>query len=191
MTTDDTSLSSSKPASSVEQSSASTSGVAVAASESGSSKAASPRSEGAAGRAETQSEDRRSDDRRADERRSSSAGAGQSKLSLDGIVAGFVEAGRTMSPKLKELLAGTIALRVVDRSRAFLFGDFNGEFGVKESSGSESRSLQGDCMIDLSEGALVRIWRGDINPQIAMLSEKVTISGKSAMAVYFFNLAGR
>lgn len=118
------------------------------------------------------------------ERRASRSG----KVPVDEIAAGISLAGRQMSSKLRELLMGTVAVRVVDRSRAFVFDPKAEGFPVQESSGPGAKSAKADCVIDLTETSLQRMWNGELNPQIAMLSDKVTISGKAELAVYFFNL---
>jgi putative sterol carrier protein len=40
----------------------------------------------------------------------------------------------------------------------------------------------------MSEDHLKRIWQGELNPQIAMLSEKIRVEGRKAVAIYLFNL---
>ncbi len=123
--------------------------------------------------------------------RQQSRGGGASrtgKVAVEEIAAGISTAGRQMSPKLRELLMGTVVLRVLDRSRAFLFDPKGEGFPMQESSGPAAKTIKGDCVIDLTEMSLQRMWNGELNPQIAMLSDKVTISGKSELAVYFFNL---
>ena len=45
-----------------------------------------------------------------------------------------------------------------------------------------------DCIIELHSAAFRGILDGRLNPQIAMLSHRVKVRGKHAMAMYFFNL---
>jgi hypothetical protein len=45
-----------------------------------------------------------------------------------------------------------------------------------------------DCTIQLSEHTLLRIAAGELNAQVAMISDKVKVRGTSGLAVYFFNL---
>lgn len=110
------------------------------------------------------------------------------RVPVDEIANGIAQAGRQMSSKLRELLLGTVVLRIVDRSRAFSFDPKDGGFTFQETQGAAARNATGDCVIDLTELSLQRMWNGDLNPQIAMLSDKITISGKADLAVYFFNL---
>jgi len=110
------------------------------------------------------------------------------KVALDEIAASISAAGKSMSPKLRELLTGTVALRIVDRQRAFVFDPQAPGFTLTEFSGAEARSAKADCQIDLTESSLQRMWNGELNPQIAMLSDKITVSGKADLSVYFFNL---
>jgi hypothetical protein len=110
------------------------------------------------------------------------------RVPVDEIANGIAQAGRQMSSKLRELLLGTVVLRIVDRSRAFSFDPKDGGFAFQETQGAAARNVTGDCVVDLTELSLQRMWNGELNPQIAMLSDKITISGKADLAVYFFNL---
>lgn len=86
-------------------------------------------------------------------------------------------------PKLKECLNGTVCLRIRDKEESF-FLDW-GVQGVKVDEVSDSR---GDCVIELAEVSFLKILAGELNPQIAMLSDKVFVQGRLGLAIYFFNL---
>ncbi len=87
------------------------------------------------------------------------------------------------SARLKECLAGSIVVRLRERNEKFLF-DWTGATPKAEPTDQSS----GDCVIDLHENTLLKIASGDLNPQIGMLSEKISVQGKLSLAVYFFNL---
>lgn len=87
------------------------------------------------------------------------------------------------SERLKACLTGTILIRVRDRGENFIF-DWTGNSPRAEAS----KESTADCSIELNENTLLKIASGDLNPQIAMLSEKITVQGKLSLAVYFFNL---
>ena len=52
--------------------------------------------------------------------------------------------------------------------------------------GSDSSTVE--CIVSLNEQSLMAVRSGDLNPQVAMLSDKIRIRGKVGMAVYLFNL---
>ena len=62
--------------------------------------------------------------------------------------------------------------------------------GSASGSGtSGSTSITPDqCNIRISDENLMRIASGDLNPQLAMLSDKIRVDGKHSLAMYFFNL---
>lgn len=106
-------------------------------------------------------------------------------LSAEEIILGdLVSNASRSSAKLKELLAGTILINLFDSGKRYLLDASAGELKA-QSVGKESTA---DCTILVSEENLKRIWQGDLNPQIAMLSEKIRIQGRKAVAIYLFNL---
>ena len=92
-------------------------------------------------------------------------------------------AGRS-SAKLRELLAGTILVQLTDSGKRFLIDWSQPEL----KSTSVGKEASADCTISLSEDHLKRIASGELNPQIAMLSEKVQVAGRKGAAMYLFNL---
>ena len=88
------------------------------------------------------------------------------------------------SARLKELLAGTILVRLSDSGKRYLI-DWSQPELKANSVGKEATA---DCTISLTEDHLRKIAQGDLNPQIAMLSDKVRVEGKKGAAMYLFNL---
>lgn len=86
------------------------------------------------------------------------------------------------SPCLKECLVGTVLVDIKDKNELYRVSWSGSGFKVEEGAGSA------DCTIHLSEQNLLKIVSGDLNPQIAMLSDKVFVEGKLSLGVYFFNL---
>ncbi len=87
------------------------------------------------------------------------------------------------SDRLRACLTGSIIVKLKERGEKYLF-DWTGSTPRAEST----EQAEGDCVINLSEGNLLKIASGDLNPQIGMLSEKIQVQGKLSLAVYFFNL---
>jgi putative sterol carrier protein len=86
------------------------------------------------------------------------------------------------SPKLKDCLVGSVAIKLKERGEQYqVLWNADG-FQVSEGAGAA------DCTIHLSEQHLLKIASGDLNPQIAMLSDKIFVEGKLSLGVYFFNL---
>lgn len=86
--------------------------------------------------------------------------------------------------KLRSHLIGKVHVVLNGKNDRFSF-DWSGQVATgSQVSGDESA----DCTIRLSEDNLMRISSGELNPQIAMLSNKIRVEGKLEFAVYFFNL---
>lgn len=87
------------------------------------------------------------------------------------------------SDRLRACLTGSIIVKLKERGEKYLF-DWTGATPRVESTDQ----AEGDCVINVSEGNLLKIAAGELNPQIGMLSEKIQVQGKLSLAVYFFNL---
>jgi putative sterol carrier protein len=87
------------------------------------------------------------------------------------------------SDRLRACLTGSIIVKLRERSEKYLF-DWTGNIPKAEAT----EKTEGDCVINVSESNLLKIASGDLNPQIGMLSDKISVQGKLSLAVYFFNL---
>lgn len=119
---------------------------------------------------------------------------------------------RSAHERLRTLLSGRILITLRDLNRSFLFNWSNAQAAVSEVSNDNAKEMIAqtkasanqnaateesapvssketiDCYLTLSDRDVFRIYRGDLNPQIAMLSDKIEVGGKLSYAVYFFNL---
>lgn len=93
------------------------------------------------------------------------------------------ERSRFASANLKSHLSGKIEFEIKPSGVRYTV-DWSGE-ELKSSEGSVDEAA---CTIKISEADLMRIVSGDLNPQVAMLSHRVFISGNPDHAVYAFNL---
>ena len=91
---------------------------------------------------------------------------------------GYVDA------KLRSNLVGSIVINLRDSGEKFLF-DWTTE---ELKTGPAAANGTSDCAIHLSGASLLKIASGELNPQIAMLSDKVKVEGRVGLAIYFFNL---
>ena len=91
--------------------------------------------------------------------------------------------------RLQNLLKGKIILNVLDCEEGYLFSFEREKLSVQHWE--KTPPSNASCTIELTERHLEQILRGRLNPQIAMLSHKVHVSGESSQAVYFFNLFSR
>lgn len=97
--------------------------------------------------------------------------------------------------RLKPYLSGALAVELTNSGERFLF-DWRGEdpkvtplakdMTVSIGEGSDPSLV--DCIISLSEQNLMSVRSGDLNPQVAMLADKIKVKGKVGPAVYLFNL---
>ncbi|NDC36606.1 MAG: hypothetical protein EBZ48_00985 [Proteobacteria bacterium] len=106
-------------------------------------------------------------------------------LTAEEIILGDVVSNATRSgAKLKELLAGTILIKLIDSGQRYVIDWREGDLKAQPAG----KDATADCTILVSEDHLKRISQGDLNPQMAMLSEKIRVEGRKAVAMYFFNL---
>lgn len=85
--------------------------------------------------------------------------------------------------KLRSNLVGSIVVHLRDSDERFLF-----DWTTEELHTGRTDLSSADCMIHLTSQNLLKIAQGDLNPQIGMLSDKVSVEGRAGLAIYFFNL---
>jgi hypothetical protein len=103
--------------------------------------------------------------------------------SLDDVLAFIVASARPGALLLKSHLTGTLVLQVSDPNQAYCVDWTTDTLEIRKGD------LEGaDCRIAISRADLIRVARGELNPQIGMLSGKIRASGNPEMAMYFFNL---
>ena len=101
---------------------------------------------------------------------------------------------RRANPRLKEHLAGQVFVEIVDSSERYLCDWRTADLktalvpALPKSAPVQTDLEVSECTIRISEDNLLRVANGDLNPQVGMLSEKIKVSGRLSMAVYFFNL---
>lgn len=99
---------------------------------------------------------------------------------IEGDLRGRAEAANV---RLRAQLLGSILIHFVNSGKKYLF-DWSTDNLVITSTVPDTA----DCVIRITEQNLLRVVSGDLNPQIAMLSDKINVSGRLSLAVYFFNL---
>lgn len=99
------------------------------------------------------------------------------------MVEGLASRAKNANPRLRALLKGFIQVSLRGGN-----GAYNLDWREDEAKVFKGPATSPDCIIQLNEKDLIRIANGELNPQIAMLSDKVRVEGKSEFAVYFFNL---
>lgn len=83
---------------------------------------------------------------------------------------------------LKSKIKGTVLIKILG-AKDFLFDGVKGEVSSPKNSDQAS-----DSTIEIGEKDMVAIANGVLNPQLAMLSDKIKVSGNAELAIYFFNL---
>ncbi len=124
------------------------------------------------------------------EPKASEARVERNRGTVDDILGpGLIEQARYCSDKLKGLIAGKVLISLHDSGKNFLVDWTQDQIVSSQVSGKADLATHGaECGIFLSEGDLKRIQRGDLNPQIAMLSDKIRVEGRKSSAIYLFNL---
>lgn len=91
-----------------------------------------------------------------------------------------------ITDKLRSQVDGLIQISVIDKKEHYYLDGRGGALQVLEKLSDKKDSA--DCVINVIEKDLLKIVEGGLNPQVAMLSDKIKVEGKSALAIYFFNL---
>ena len=109
------------------------------------------------------------------------------ELNLDDLLFTHVveKSNSEEAKRLREHLKGKIQIKLSDSDRSFSLDWKKEELVVKEGEGGKP-----DCTVTLSEPSLLELASGKLDPQIAMLSDKVKVEGNSKMGMYLFNLLG-
>jgi len=97
--------------------------------------------------------------------------------------------------RLKPHLTCVLALELSSSGERFIF-DWKGEEpNVAPATGALTVNAENpgdatlvDAIISITEQNLMAVRSGDLNPQVAMLSDKIKVKGKIGPAVYLFNL---
>jgi hypothetical protein len=97
--------------------------------------------------------------------------------------------------RLKPHLTCTLAVELSSSGERFIF-DWKGEEPtVVPAAGALTVNVENpgeatlvDSIISLTEQNLMAVRSGDLNPQVAMLADKIKVKGKIGPAVYLFNL---
>lgn len=98
--------------------------------------------------------------------------------------------------RLHSYLKAALVVEFADSGTRYLF-DWRGEEpkvtnfekkGPIEVSDAATTSTGIDAVISLTEQNLMAVRSGDLNPQVAMIADKIKVRGKMSPAVYLFNL---
>lgn len=115
--------------------------------------------------------------------RSRSAANRRPGSAADLLTVELLERATATDDKLRSHLVGSVLFELQDSGEKYLF-DWKGERPSCEKSEEE----QAECVININSQNLFRIFDGDLNPQLAMLTDKIKVSGKASFAIYVFNL---
>jgi hypothetical protein len=103
--------------------------------------------------------------------------------------------------RLKPFLTGTFVFDFTNTGSKFLF-DWRGDVPATKPLSKETvvtcdeaqgfvsteKAVNVDTVISISEAHLMAVRSGSLNPQVAMLTDKIRINGKAGPAVYIFNV---
>jgi len=97
--------------------------------------------------------------------------------------------------RLKPHLTCVLAVEITSSGEKFIF-DWKGEEpkvapatgGITINAESPGDATVVESIISLTEQNLMAVRSGDLNPQVAMLADKIRVKGKVGPAVYLFNL---
>ena len=99
------------------------------------------------------------------------------------LTEGVIDRAARAHSTLHDQLRGSVLVSLGNGSERYRI-DWTGE----HLSAERTEETSADCVIDIQSRDLELIAAGSLNPQIAMLSDKIRVSGNASLAVYFFNL---
>jgi hypothetical protein len=94
----------------------------------------------------------------------------------------------SLPPRLHENLLGVVAVEVTDNTLVNVKYRRYVDWRSEKIICSELYEGVPDTTVTVSEHVLMEISRGNLNPQIALVSNRVRVSGKVGFGIYFFNL---
>ena len=113
--------------------------------------------------------------------RSSNKGSGG--FSIDEFLTkDLIERAKGSSEQLRNFLKGTISIEFRDGKKFFFVCGSDG-LSLTQESDSDA-----ECKVILDSKDFEQLVKGYLNPQIGMLSDKIRVTGKTDLALYFFNL---
>jgi hypothetical protein len=97
--------------------------------------------------------------------------------------------------RLRPQLTGAFVIEIANTGEKFLF-DWRGEEAkvtpvsgpVDLAAADNTDPSKVDSIISISDQHMMAVRSGDLNPQVAMLADKIRVQGKIGPAVYLFNL---
>lgn len=98
------------------------------------------------------------------------------------------EKAKYANQRLKASLAGTTCIKVKNSDERYLLTWKEGNLIVEQKQKGEVELSSLDCEISATEATYLKIINGELNPQIAMLTDKIEIIGTFSIPIYIFNL---
>ena len=135
--------------------------------------------------AEERDEDIRNGDDDAADSKSEGQKSRRANNAQDLLTEEIVHRAQRANPLLRACLNGKILFVIEGTSDKYMI-DWSGD----RITAAATKESEADCTITLSEQNLMRVAAGDLNPQVAMLSDKIKVQGKLGLAIYVFNLIG-
>jgi len=91
--------------------------------------------------------------------------------------------------RLQKLIPGKIYISFSDLKQSYSFQWIEGKEKVENSLPFIVPDVApADCRLVLNDRTFMAVYEGNLNPQVAMLTNKIAVEGNSSLAVYFFNL---
>lgn len=94
---------------------------------------------------------------------------------------------RRNSERLRAILTGKILFDVDESPVAYVIDWSSEDLEVTEVSEKEELP-EVECTISLTEDDLFGISKGNLNPQVCLLSDRIQVEGQMELAMYAFNL---
>jgi putative sterol carrier protein len=102
---------------------------------------------------------------------------------LEQIFLAVVPRSAEYNQRLRVNLPAPILFRIKDGTQVFTI-----DWTLEKINVTKEIHPNPACTISIKKDHLLSIAKGDLNPQVAMLSDKIEIEGQIGLAVYVFNL---
>ena len=137
---------------------------------------------------EGQNRDNKNRDRNNDNDDRRAPRAPRTESAKDLLMVELPERSRHANARLRANLSGTIMVRLDDKPARYVVDWTGDQMTVVEAAAGTVDLKTIDCEIRISEKNLMKVVNGDLNPQIGMLSDKISVDGRLSLSVYLFNL---
>ena len=111
---------------------------------------------------------------------------GQYRNSKDVMLGDVSDRLQRANERLRAQLNGSVLIEVSEPEAKYLLKGADTGLSLDALEGNGANAA--DCKVRIRQSDLLRVASGELNPQVAMLSDRISVEGQVGLAVYLFNL---